>query len=124
MVSEDYVVAELDAPAQVDIALAALREAGFADNALTVLCPGDMPEQVVRAEGRLGFLRRWLAGWDIIATDEAGAMRRYRAAAAQGRTTVTVHAPREADAKKAAQVLRAQGGHDIWYYRRWMTQEL
>ena len=71
--------------------------------------PEELPERVERAEVGLGFLKRILAGWDTISTDEAGAMRRLRSAAARGHTTVAARAPEQDRAR--------EGGHHALAWR-------
>ena len=108
-----YVVAVVDDPAGATRALAALREAGFAD-AAAELCPG--PEFLKNyrdfVEGR-GLLQR-LEG--LFPSEERAAVEEYLAEAEGGASFVTVHAPERAERDRASTLLKANGGHAMRYY--------
>jgi hypothetical protein len=120
----DHVVGVVDTAESAETVSRVLQERDFPSDDISILLPEELPERVQRAEGRFGLIKRILAGWDTISTDEAGAMRRFRSAAARGHTTIAVRASDRSRAREAAQLMRDHDGHDIWYYRSWVTEEL
>ena len=120
----DHVFGALPDRPTADRAVAALLEAGFKSEEVSLFHPEDADKHIRQAEGRRGFLKTFLAAWDHISSDEGGAMRRYQRAAARGLEAITVYAPQKERAREAGAILSALGAIEIWYYRRWTTEEL
>ncbi|MEX2238342.1 MAG: hypothetical protein WEB00_12515 [Dehalococcoidia bacterium] len=119
-----YVFAALDSREAAEQAGRELVELGFKPSEVTIVHPDELGQHVRGAERRRGFLKQFLAAWDTISADDAGAMRRYRLAASQGQESITVRAPSREKSRRAAEVLKRHGGHDIWYYGSLTTEEL
>jgi hypothetical protein len=108
-----YLVAAFDDPSRAVQALAALRQAGFAD-AEAEICPG--PEFLKNyrdfADHRTIFQR---AG-GLFPAEEHTAVEEYLAEAGRGASFVTVHVPERVDRARAQVILQGHQGHAMRYY--------
>lgn len=118
------VLAVIDDDAPADEAVADLREAGFADDAITVLrgpADADRMDGLGSAHGFRGRVRR-LAAFTVM--DQLPDFVLYEHSLREGRTVLAVDTRTEADKHRVHEVLRAHGGHFTNYYGRFATEEL
>jgi hypothetical protein len=120
----NHVVGAVPGAHDVAAAIEDLEAAGLAEDQVTAFSPEDLPEQIKKAEGRRGLLKRVWSGWDTLFTDEGGAIRRFESAAARGHHTLAVNVKDKAQAREVAEILRRHNGYEIWHYRGWVTEEL
>ncbi len=119
----DYLIACFaDAPA-AHAALAALREAGFADEDLVSLDGGEGYEEVRRKEGSTPLHRLIFALEDATGDETTG-----RAAVVEelkeGHSLVFVYAPNEETTDNANRIVRAAHAYKVSHRGRWVSTNL
>ena len=118
------VVAVIDRSADAEEAAAVLGSAGFAGDAVSVLQGpqgADRIDGMGRAHGIRSRIRRLLA---FTVMDQLPDFVLYERAVRDGRSVLIVRAERDADKRRAHEILRRHGGHFANYYGRFATEEL
>jgi hypothetical protein len=121
---ERAVLAVIDDATAAAAAVRDLREGGFDPSAITTLEGAEGAARIDgmgRAHGLRARLRRLLA---FTVMDQLPDFVLYERALRDGRSVVMVRAPREAEKRRARELLRAHGGHFTNYYGRFATEEL
>ena len=110
---EGRVAGVIDTPEQLAGALAALTGGGFAEPEIVVVSGPAAADAMHASTGRTGLrnLVVRVAERLGVADEEMELKARYEAALRDGRFVVSVPAPGEEQGQRAAQVLRAHGGH-------------
>ena len=121
---ERAVLAVIDEPSAAEAAVRELQEAGFDVGTTTIL---EGAEGAARIDGMgrahgLGSRVRPLLAFTVM--DQLPDFVLYERALRDGRCVVMVRATRDADKRRAHQILRANGGHFTNYYGRFATEEL
>src|SRR5262245_54371845 len=118
------VLAVVDDAAEAEAAMSDLQADGFAETDITLL---QGPEGADRIDGMgkahgLGSRLRRLMAFTVM--DQLPDFVLYERALRDGRSVLIVHAPGDADKRRAHAILRAHGGHFANYYGRFATEEL
>jgi hypothetical protein len=119
----DSVVGVIDAVDELEAALGALTDGGFPPDGIEVLC-GEPGIRVVDASGRRhGVLDRLVRVIESFGP-EREQVEHLEEEFRQGHFGVGVTVDGDERKQQAADILRAHGGHDIYYYGRWTIEEL
>jgi hypothetical protein len=113
--------AVVDDPGATDAVVASLTAAGVPADAITVLTG---PEGEDRIRPRSSAWNRTMRFISFIAADQAVDIDWYRAALADGRAVLLVHAPDAGLRRVAIDVLRQAGAHFINHYGRMATEDV
>jgi hypothetical protein len=117
-------MAVLDQPDAAALAKEALVREGFATDAITVL-QGDRDADRIDSFGKSsGPLRKLWRIVQFIQTDQMVDLVVYEAALRDGRTVITVHAPRPPERDRAKRVLAAAGAHFMNFFGRVSTEDI
>jgi hypothetical protein len=117
---EDHLVGVVDTPAQLTSAMDALTAGGFLESEVEVLCGQEQAERLAASSGRRGLLGGVLRIAERLGVrdDELEVKARYEQALRDGRLILSVLVPTEERKARAADILRAHGGHFITYFGR------
>ena len=116
-------LAVIDDAGQAERAVNALLEAGF-DRAAIEVYTGKGDAEVFDASGRRrGPWGRLLRTVQFTLMDQMPDFAYYEAAVRQGRSVISVKAPREADMRRAVDILRRHGAHFINHFGLFTTEE-
>jgi urease gamma subunit len=117
-------MAVLDQPDAAVLAKGALVREGFAADAIAVL-QGDRDADRIDSFGKSsGPLRKLWRVVQFIQTDQMVDLVVYEAALRDGRTVITVHAPRPPERDRAKRVLAAAGAHFMNFFGRVSTEDI
>ena len=114
----------LDTEAAARAAVRALAEAGFGPEAVAVL-RGQVDADRIDARGLVAG--RWRRLWRLVQftqTDQMVDLAVYEAALRDGRSVVTVHAPRLERRDRAQRALEGAGAHFMNFFGRMATEDI
>jgi hypothetical protein len=117
-------LAVIDEAAAANRAAAALRDAGFPPEAVTVLEgdeDADRIDSLGKVRGPLARVRRLLS---FTMVDQMVDLAVYEAALRDGRAVVAVHARAAADRERAKRALAAEGAHFMNFFGRFATEDI
>ena len=120
----DHLMGVLPTPADADAAVAELRAAGFADDAIHVLVGEDA---ALRIDGRgthHGLIARLYRLVQFTQMDQAPDFRRYELEARRGHPVVAVKEPDPARRRTVRTILRGHGAHFTNFYARFYSETL
>jgi hypothetical protein len=120
----DHLMGVLPTPADADAAVAQLRAAGFAADAIHVLVGEDA---ALRIDGRgthHGLIARLYRLVQFTQMDQAPDFRRYELEARRGHPVVAVKEPDPARRRTVRTILRGHGAHFTNFYARFYSETL
>jgi hypothetical protein len=123
---ENRLLGVVDSPAQVTSAVEALTAGGFLVSEVEVTCGQAQAERVAASTGRRGLLDLVIRVAERLglADDEIETKGRYEQALRDGGLIVSVLASTDERKARAADVLRAHGGHLITFFGRLTIEKI
>jgi hypothetical protein len=118
------VLAVIDADETADLAVAELRAAGLAADAITVLRGAADANRMDGLGSVQGWRRRLRRLTEFTVMDQLPDFVLYEHALRDGRTVLAVEARSDDDKRRVHAILRRHGGHFTNYYGRFATEEL
>lgn len=119
----DFLVGAISTVQEAERAVADLEAAGFARDDIVVLRPGEVLRNMQIKEQHRGFFEQMLYPLERWTTQEGLHAGRYEEEALGGHTIVHVYTPEEQQMRRALEILRRHGAHELKHYGKWAIED-